>query len=235
MAIETLKKWIDESNSIAFFGGAGVSTASGIPDFRSAKGLNNKYSAETILSHTFFINRTEEFYDFYRKHMMYLDAKPNSVHYTLARLEEMGKLNTVITQNIDGLHTMAGSKKVLEIHGSIYYNYCMDCGKEYGAEFIKNSDGIPRCTCGGIIKPDVVLYEEQLDNYTLSMANAYCQAADVLIVGGTSLNVQPAASLIYNYMGNKLVLINRDETSADRYANLVIHDDIVKVFEELNI
>ncbi len=235
MSIETLKKWISESDSIVFFGGAGVSTASGIPDFRSAKGLNNQYSAETILSHTFFINKTDEFYDFYKRHMMYLDAKPNSVHYALARLEEQGKLNTVITQNIDGLHTKAGSKKVLEIHGSIYYNYCMDCGKEYSAEFVKNSDGVPKCTCGGIIKPDVVLYEEQLDNYTLSMANAYCQAADVLIVGGTSLNVQPAASLIYNYMGNKLVLINRDKTPADSYANLVIHDDIVKVFEELNL
>lgn len=235
MSIDKLKKMINESDGIVFFGGAGVSTASGIPDFRSAKGLNNKYSAEQILSHTFFMERTEEFYDFYREHMMYLDAKPNAVHEALCRLEQKRRLNTVITQNIDGLHSKAGSKKVLEIHGSIYYNYCMNCGKSYTAEFVKESKGVPKCECGGIIKPDVVLYEEQLDSYTLSMAYAYAQAADVLIVGGTSLAVSPANGIVYNYMGDKLVLINRNETPADRYANLVIHDDIVKVFEELGI
>lgn len=232
--LDELNEWISGSDSIVFFGGAGVSTASGIPDFRSAAGLYKKcYHAEEVLSHSFFMSRTEEFYDFYKKNMLYLDVKPNAVHYTLAALERAGKLNAVITQNIDGLHGMAGSKKVLEIHGSIYYNYCMDCGRQYPPEYIKSCEGVPHCECGGIIKPDVVLYEEQLDGYTLSMARACCQAAEVLIVGGTSLAVQPAAGLLYEYMGDKLVLINRDPTPADKYANLVIRGDIVEVFEQI--
>ena len=233
MSIDTLKKWINESDSVVFFGGAGVSTASGIPDFRGKNGLNGKYDAETILSHGFFETHTEEFFDFYREHMLYTDVQPNIVHYRLAELERQRKLNAVITQNIDGLHTKAGSKKTLEIHGSIYYNYCMRCGKSHNVEKIKNSTGIPRCECGGIIKPDVVLYGEPLNQYMIDMANAYVQAADVLIVGGTSLTVYPAAGLIQSYMGRKLVLINMEETPADRYADLVIHGNIAEVFNEI--
>ena len=233
MSIDTLKKWIHESDSIVFFGGAGVSTASGIPDFRGKNGLNGKYNAEIILSRGFFEMHTEEFFDFYRAHMLYTDAQPNIVHRRLAELEKRRKLNTVITQNIDGLHTKAGSKKILEIHGSIYYNYCMRCGKSHNVEKIKESAGIPRCECGGIIKPDVVLYDEPLNQYMIDMANAYAQAAEVLIVGGTSLKVYPAAGIVENYMGRKLVLINKEETSADKYADLVIHGDITEVFKEL--
>ena len=233
MSIDTLKEWINESDSIVFFGGAGVSTASGIPDFRGANGLNGKYDAETILSHGFFETHTEEFYDFYREHMLYTDVEPNVVHYRLAELERQRKLSTVITQNIDGLHTKAGTKKILEIHGSIYYNYCMRCGKSHNVEKIKESKGIPRCECGGIIKPDVVLYGEPLNQYVMDMANAYIQAAEVMIVGGTSLTVYPAAGLLQSYMGKKLVLINMEETPADRYADLVIHGNIAEVFREL--
>lgn len=233
MSIDTLKKWIDQSDSVVFFGGAGVSTASGIPDFRGKNGLNGKYNAEIILSRGFFETHTEEFFDFYREHMLYTDAQPNVVHHRLAELERRRKLNTVITQNIDGLHTKAGSKKILEIHGSIYYNYCMCCGKSHNVEKIKNSMGIPRCECGGIIKPDVVLYDEPLNQYMIDMANAYAQAAEVLIVGGTSLRVYPAAGIVENYMGRKLVLINKEETSADKYADLVIRGDIAEVFKEL--
>ncbi len=233
MGIDTLKDWINGSDSIVFFGGAGVSTASGIPDFRGKNGLNGKYNAELILSRGFFETRTEEFFDFYRAHMLYTDAKPNIVHYYLAELERKRRLNTVITQNIDGLHTKAGSKKVLEIHGSIYYNYCIRCGKSHGVEKIKNSTGVPRCECGGIIKPDVVLYGEPLDQYMIDMAHAYAQAADVLIIGGTSLNVYPAAGILESYMGKKAVIINTEETSGDKYADLVIRGDIAEVFKEL--
>ena len=233
MSIDTLKKWIDESDSIVFFGGAGVSTASGIPDFRGKNGLNGKYNAEIILSRGFFETHTEEFFDFYRAHMLYTDAQPNIVHNRLAELERRRKLNTVITQNIDGLHSKAGSKKILEIHGSIYYNYCMRCGKSHNVETISKSVGIPRCECGGIIKPDVVLYDEPLNQYMIDMANAYAQAAEVLIVGGTSLKVYPAAAILESYMGRKLAIINTEETSADRYADLVIHGRLAEVFEEL--
>ena len=230
--LETLKKWVEESNNIVFFGGAGVSTESGIPDFRSTDGLYHQkydYPPETILSHTFFRNRTEEFFRFYRDKMLYLDAKPNAAHKKLAQWEQEGKLKAVVTQNIDGLHQAAGSKHVLELHGSVLRNYCEECGKFYDVEFVKNSTGIPRCTCGGIVKPDVVLYEEGLDSATVTGAVMAIQAADVVIVGGTSLAVYPAAGLLDYYVGDKLVLINRDRTPADGRAALVIHDKIGEV------
>lgn len=236
--IQQLKKMIDESGHIVFFGGAGVSTESGIPDFRSCDGLYNQkyaYPPEVILSHTFFIEHTEEFFEFYRDKMLYLDAKPNAAHYALAKLEKIGKLKAVITQNIDGLHRIAGSNTVLELHGSVYTNYCMECGKRYGIEAITESSGIPRCKCGGIIKPDVVLYEEPLDSYITSMAMAYAQSADMFIVGGTSLNVYPAAGFVYQYMGDKLVLINKSKTQIDDKATLVINDSIGEVFKKLEI
>lgn len=229
MVMSKLQDIIRQSNSIVFFGGAGVSTESGIPDFRSVDGLYHQkypYPPETILSHSFFWNQTKAFYDFYRDKMLYLDAKPNPAHLALAKLEAMGKLQAVITQNIDGLHQMAGSKQVLELHGSIYRNYCIRCGKAYGIEVITEGHGIPYCDCGGIIKPDVVLYEEALDQKVMRQAMQYIARAEVLIIGGTSLGVYPAAGLIDVYQGDKLVLINKSETPRDRQANLIIHQSI---------
>lgn len=232
----TLQQIIDESNNIVFFGGAGVSTESGIPDFRSVDGLYNQkydYPPEEILSHTFFENHTEYFYNFYRDKMLALDALPNVAHYKLARLEQSGKLKAVVTQNIDGLHQRAGSKTVYELHGSVHRNYCMKCHKMYDANYIKNSYGIPKCECGGIVKPDVVLYEEGLDNDTVNSAVNSISAADCLIVAGTSLTVYPAASFIRYFSGKYFVLINRDKTSADSIADLVIHDNVGKVLSEI--
>lgn len=235
---ETLQKWIAESNNVVFFGGAGVSTESGIPDFRSVDGLYNQeydYPPETIISHTFFPNRTEEFYRFYKKKMLVLDAKPNMAHIRLAEWEKSGHVRAVITQNIDGLHQMAGSKEVLELHGSVHRNYCQKCRKFYDAEYIKAAEGIPRCSCGGIIKPDVVLYEEGLDNDIMMKSIRHIASADVLIIGGTSLVVYPAAGLIDYFRGSKLVVINRSTTSRDKNADLVIDDSIGKVFESIHI
>lgn len=234
--IEEFKKMIKESNNIVFFGGAGVSTESGIPDFRSKNGLYNqkyKYPPEEILSHTFFMTHTEEFFEFYKAKMNSLKYQPNTTHKKLAELEKEGKLKAIITQNIDGLHQKAGSKNVLELHGSVMHNYCMKCGKEYSAEYVFNSVGVPKCECGGIIKPDVVLYEESLNEGTLEKAVEAIEEADVFIVGGTSLTVYPAAGLIRFYKGNKLVLINKDETPYDGRANLVIHEGLGKVFENV--
>ena len=230
--IRRLKELTDASDNIVFFGGAGVSTESGIPDFRSVDGLYRqkfKYPPETMLSHSFYESHMEEFYDFYRTKMLALDAQPNAAHRKLAEWEQQGKLKAVITQNIDGLHQKAGSKNVFELHGSIYRNYCEKCGKFYSPEYIRDSDGVPRCTCGGRIKPDVVLYEESLDQKVIEGAVRAIADADVLIVGGTSLTVYPAAGLIRYYRGNNLVLINRDETPYDGYANLIFRDPIGKV------
>lgn len=230
--IEKLTQILKESNNIVFFGGAGVSTASGIPDFRSGDGLynmveNRRYSPEEMLSHNFFYSHTKEFYDFYRDKMIYTNAKPNGAHIALAKLEEMGKLKAVITQNIDGLHQAAGSKKVFELHGSVHRNYCTGCNTFYDLNFILNSDGIPRCpSCNGIVKPNVVLYEEALDSDTLTNSIRAIHAADTLIIGGTSLVVYPAASLIDYFNGKNLVLINKSSTSRDSKANLVINDSI---------
>lgn len=227
---------INKSNNIVFFGGAGVSVASGIPDFRSADGifsLNRSISPEEILSHGFFYEHPEEFYDFYKNHMIYQDAKPNKAHEVLAKLEKTGKLGAVITQNIDGLHQAAGSKKVYELHGSVKNNSCTKCGKSYSLDYIMSSPGVPLCSCGAIIKPDVVLYGEQLDTYTLEMSSAYATAADMLIVGGTSLNVYPAASLVNNYLGSRLVIINKTLTPRDMSADIVIHGKIEEVFAEV--
>lgn len=230
--IEQLRSWIAESKRMVFFGGAGVSTESGIPDFRSVDGLYHQkfdYPPETIISHSFFLNNPEYFYRFYREKMLPLGFEPNVTHRVLARLEQEGHLAAVVTQNIDGLHQKAGSKAVFELHGSIYRNYCEKCGKFYPPEYIRDSDGIPRCTCGGRIKPDVVLYEESLGQKVIEGAVRAIADADVLIVGGTSLTVYPAAGLIRYYRGNKLVLINRDETPYDGYANLIFRDPIGKV------
>ena len=230
--IETLKTWIEASDNIVFFGGAGVSTESGIPDFRSTDGLYHQkfeYPPETILSHTFFYQHTEYFYRFYREKMLPLEAEPNAAHRALAALERAGKLRAIVTQNIDGLHQKAGSKNVYELHGSIWRNYCTKCGKSYSAEFIRDSGGVPHCACGGLIKPDVVLYEEGLDEKTIKGAVRVIAEADVLIVGGTSLTVYPAAGLIRYYGGNRLVLINRDETPYDGYANLIFREPIGQV------
>ncbi len=223
--LETLQKWIDESASIVFFGGAGVSTESGIPDFRSVDGLYHQkydYPPEEILSRSFFDSRPEEFYRFYRDKMLCLDAQPNAAHKKLAELEAAGKLRSVVTQNIDGLHQRAGSRRVWELHGSVHRNYCMRCGKSYPVEFIRDSEGVPKCDCGGTIKPDVVLYEESLDSDVLQGALADIQQADMLIIGGTSLAVYPAASLVRYYRGNKLVLINKSPTPYDSHANLLL-------------
>ena len=231
-AIETLKTWITESDNIVFFGGAGVSTESGIPDFRSTDGLYHQkfdYPPETILSHTFFYQHPEYFFKFYREKMLPLDYQPNEAHKKLAALEQAGKLRAIVTQNIDGLHQKAGSKCVYELHGSVYRNYCEACGKFYPPEYIRDSAGVPRCTCGGRIKPDVVLYEESLDQTVIEGAVRAIADAEVLIVGGTSLTVYPAAGLIRYYRGSKLVLINRDETPYDTYANLIFRDPIGKV------
>ena len=244
--IDQLVKYIKRSKNIVFFGGAGVSVESGIPDFRSDNGLYNdedtikefghgdNIPVETILSGSFFRRYPKEFYDFYRKKMIYLDAKPNPCHLALAKLEAMGKLKAVITQNIDGLHTLAGSKNVLELHGSIHRNYCTKCGKFFDVDFIVNSKDVPHCTeCRGIVKPDVVLYEESLNNETLYQAILAISKADVLIVGGTSLSVYPAAGLLQYYKGNKLIIINRSITQYDQVANLVINQNIGEVFKEV--
>ncbi|MCM1144254.1 MAG: NAD-dependent protein deacylase [Blautia sp.] len=234
--IEKLNDIIKNSDNIVFFGGAGVSTESGIPDFRSVDGLYNQkydYPPETILSHTFYRRHTAEFYRFYRDKMLCLDAKPNAAHLKLAQWEKEGKLKAVITQNIDGLHQAAGSKVVLELHGSVLRNYCEKCGKSYDAEFILHSEGVPACDCGGGIKPDVVLYEEGLDQKTLQDAVHYISEADVLIIGGTSLAVYPAAGLIDYYRGNKLILINKTPTPRDGAADLVVQGSIGEIFASL--
>lgn len=231
-----LQQIIDNSQRIVFFGGAGVSTESGIPDFRSVDGLYNQkydYPPEEILSHSFFKSHTEYFYNFYRDKMLCLDAKPNSAHLKLAELENAGKLNAVVTQNIDGLHQAAGSKTVFELHGSVHRNYCTECHKLYDAHYMKKSNGIPKCTCGGIIKPDVVLYEEGLDDNTVNGALNAISNADCLIVAGTSLNVYPAAGFIRYFQGDYFVLINRDETPADKIADLVIHDKVGEVLSKI--
>ena len=237
-ALKKLQAWIDESNNIVFFGGAGVSTESGIPDFRSVDGLYNQtydYPPETILSHTFYMRKTEEFYRFYRDKMLCLTAKPNAAHRKLAQLEAAGKLKAVVTQNIDGLHQAAGSKKVLELHGSVLRNYCQVCGKFHDAEFILNSTGVPTCECGGTIKPDVVLYEEGLDNQIMSESIQSIRNADMLIIGGTSLAVYPAAGLIDNYQGNKLVLVNKTPTPRDSMADLVVSGSIGEQFDQIKV
>lgn len=234
-----LQEIINDSKSIVFFGGAGVSTESGIPDFRSVDGLyNQKYDfpPEEILSHTFFCNNTEEFYRFYRDKMLCLDVLPNKAHYKLAELEEAGRLKAVVTQNIDGLHQKAGSKNVYELHGSVHRNYCTKCGKFFNAEYIKNSSGIPVCDeCGSLIKPDVVLYEEGLDNNVVNGALSAIENADCLIVAGTSLTVYPAAGFIKYFRGKYFVLINRDPTPMDSAADLVIHDRVGDVLSQINI
>ena len=233
---ETLAGWIKESRRIVFFGGAGVSTESDIPDFRSVDGLYNQqydYPPETILSHTFFMRKPEEFFRFYRNKMLFPDAQPNAAHVKLAQWEAEGKLTGVVTQNIDGLHQKAGSKKVYELHGSVLRNYCMRCGRFYDLDFIMRTTGVPKCECGGTVKPDVVLYEESLDNAVVNGACAAIGEADMLIIGGTSLNVYPAAGLVDLYRGNRLVLVNLSSTPQDRRANLVIHERIGQVFAEL--
>jgi NAD-dependent deacetylase len=237
-AIKTLNEWIKESERIVFFGGAGVSTESGIPDFRSVDGLYNQkydYPPETILSHTFYVKKPEEFFKFYRDKMLCLDAQPNMAHKQLAKLEEAGKLTSVVTQNIDGLHQAAGSKKVYELHGSVHRNYCQKCGKLYDAAYMLESKGIPLCECGGRIKPDVVLYEEGLDNATMQGAIHDIAAADMLIIGGTSLAVYPAAGLIDYYRGNRLVLINKSATPMDSRADLLIQGAIGEIFGQIEV
>lgn len=234
--IELLKKLIEESNNIVFFGGAGVSTESGIPDFRSKDGLYNqkyKYPPEEILSHTFFINNTDEFYEFYKSKMNSLNYEPNITHIKLTKLEQNGKLKAIVTQNIDGLHQKANSNNVLELHGSVLRNYCMKCNKFYGPEYIFNSTGVPKCECGGIIKPDVVLYEEGLDDNIMMKSINAIRNADLMIVAGTSLTVQPASSLINYFKGKNLVLINKDSTPYDKVANLVINSSLGTVFKEI--
>mgnify|MGYP002641238129 FL=1 len=230
--LETLQKWIDESKNIVFFGGAGVSTESGIPDFRSVDGLYNQqydYPPETIISHSFYVKKPKEFYRFYKNKMLFPEAKPNRAHMALAKLEREGKVKAVVTQNIDGLHQAAGSREVLELHGSVHRNYCTRCGRFYSLDDILKADGVPVCDCGGVIKPDVVLYEEGLDQDVIQRSVEYISRADVLIIGGTSLTVYPAAGLIDYYRGSKLVLINKSVTSRDGQADLVICDSIGKV------
>ena len=234
--VKALEDIIAKSSSIVFFGGAGVSTESGIPDFRSVDGLYHQkydYPPETILSHTFWEENPEEFYRFYRDKLIVKGAKPNAAHLRLAKLEQQGKLRAVVTQNIDGLHQAAGSKTVYELHGSTLRNYCTRCRKFYSAEFIKNSTGVPRCTCGGIVKPDVVLYEEGLNQDVIQKSVMAIRSADLMIVAGTSLTVYPAAGLINYYRGSRLVLINRDETPYDGYANLVLHEKLGDIFSQL--
>ncbi|MBQ2579876.1 MAG: NAD-dependent protein deacylase [Lachnospiraceae bacterium] len=234
--LETLKQWVEESNNIVFFGGAGVSTESGIPDFRSTDGLYNQeydYPPETILSHTFYRRNPQEFFRFYKNKMLYLEAEPNAAHKKLAEWEAKGKLKAIVTQNIDGLHQKAGSQKVFELHGSVLRNYCEDCGKFFGVERIKNAEGVPYCECGGMIKPDVVLYEEGLDQRTIEESVRAIQNADMLIIGGTSLAVYPAAGLIDYYSGNKLVLVNKTPTPRDGMADLVVHGSIGEIFSQL--
>lgn len=244
--IAVLQKLIDESSNIVFFGGAGVSTESGIPDFRSVDGLYHqkfKYPPETMLSHSFYVSHKEEFYEFYREKLLLKvvgtaeepKAEPNAAHKFLAELEKAGKLSAVVTQNIDGLHQAAGSKNVYELHGSVLRNYCQNCGKLYSAEDIFNSNSVPKCNCGGDIKPDVVLYEEGLDNDIMSGAVRAISNADMLIIGGTSLVVYPAAGLVDYYRGNKLVLINRDETARDSIADYAFHGKIGEIFSRLHV
>ena len=234
--IQLLKNWIDSSDNVVFFGGAGVSTESGIPDFRSVDGLYNqqwKYPPETILSHSFFVRYPEEYYRFHREKLVIDGVKPNAAHLKLAELEREGKLRAVITQNIDGLHQAAGSKNVLELHGSILRSYCSACGKPYPADKMNHGEGVPHCSCGGVIRPDIVLYEEPLDESIMTRALHYISEAEVLIIGGTSLNVYPAAGLINYYRGNKLALINLGSTSYDNEADLVINEKIGRVFGRL--
>ena len=238
--INELQEIINSSDNIVFFGGAGVSTESGIPDFRSESGIFNslkKYGAspEQLVSHSYYISNTEEFYKYYKENLVFKDAEPNPAHIKLAELEKAGKLKAVITQNIDGLHQKAGSKKVLELHGSIHRNYCQVCNKEYELDYIMESDGIPRCECGGIIKPDVVLYEEPLNDFVLNTAVHYISDADTLIIGGTSLVVYPAAGLINYFNGSKLVLINKSETPYDNLASLVINEAIGETLSQIKI
>ena len=236
--IEVLQQMINESEKIVFFGGAGVSTESGIPDFRSVDGLYHQkydYPPETILSHTFFMRKPEEFYRFYRDKMLCLSAKPNAAHKKLAELEKAGKLTAVITQNIDGLHQAAGSRNVYELHGSVLRNYCQKCGKFYTAEYILNSTGVLKCECGGVIKPDVVLYEEGLDNEVVSDAIRTIAEAEVMIVGGTSLAVYPAAGLLDYFRGKALVLINKGATPQDRNADLLIQKPIGQIFSQMKV
>ena len=236
--IEELQKIIDDSSRIVFFGGAGASTESGIPDFRSADGLYHqeyKYSPEQIRSHSFFLRYPEAFYEFYKDKMMYLDAKPNPAHLKLAELETAGRLLAVVTQNIDGLHQQAGSKKVYELHGSIHRNYCMKCGKFYDADFIKNSDGVPHCECGGIVKPDVVLYEEGLDQNVTQRAVMAISMADTLIIGGTSLVVYPAAGFVDYFHGKHLVVINKSETGKNVNAELTINALIGEIMKGIRV
>ena len=231
--LETLKVWVSESHNIVFFGGAGVSTESGVPDFRGQDGLYRKkfdYPPETIISHSFFVQRPEYFFRFYREKMMPLEAQPNVTHRVLARWEQEGRLSAVVTQNIDGLHQKAGSRQVYELHGSILRNYCQKCGRFYPAEYVRDTAGVPKCECGGTVKPDVVLYEEGLDENTLRKSIEAIAGADLLIVAGTSLTVYPAAGLIRYYRGNRLVLINRDATPYDDYADLVFHDSLGEIF-----
>lgn len=231
--IERLKAMIEESNYIVFFGGAGVSTESGIPDFRSTDGLYHqkyKYPPETIVSHSFYMNKTEEFYEFYKDKMLFLDAQPNKAHRALAKLEEQGKLKAVVTQNIDGLHQAAGSREVLELHGSVHRNYCTKCGKFFDLKYIVQSEGVPHCdACGGIVKPDVVLYEEGLDGDIMRRTVEHISKADMLIIGGTSLAVYPAAGFIDYFKGRHLVIINMTPSPRDSYAQLVIADKIGEV------
>lgn len=235
-SIRKLKELVDGSDNIVFFGGAGVSTESGIPDFRSVDGLYHQkyaYPPETILSHTFYMRRKAEFYDFYRAKMLALDAQPNAAHLKLAEWEKAGKLKAVITQNIDGLHQKAGSREVLELHGSVLRNYCEKCGKFYGVEAVAGSTGVPKCTCGGDIKPDVVLYEEGLDEDVIAKAVHYIRSADMLIIGGTSLVVYPAAGLVRYYRGHKLVVINKGQVGASLGADLVIDGPIGQVLSQV--
>ena len=234
--MEKLKQWVRESSRIVFFGGAGVSTESGIRDFRSVDGLYSQkfdYPPETIISHSFYLRRPEYFFRFYREKMLPLGFEPNITHKVLAKWEQEGKLSAVVTQNIDGLHQKAGSKRVYELHGSVLRNYCVRCGKFYPAEYIRDADGVPKCDCGGIVKPDVVLYEESLDQNTIEKSVGAIASADLLIVAGTSLTVYPAAGLINYYRGNRLVLINRDATPYDGQADLVFHESLGNVFSQL--
>ena len=237
--LNELRQIIEDSDNIVFFGGAGVSTESGIPDFRSVDGLYNqkyKYPPETIISHSFYRRNPEEFYRFYKDKMIFADAKPNKAHIKLAELEKQGKLKAVITQNIDGLHQMAGSRNVIELHGSVHRNYCEKCHAFYDLDYIVNSDGVPKCEkCGGTVKPDVVLYEEALDEDNMSRALQYISEADTLIIGGTSLVVYPAAGLIDYFRGNHLVVINKAPTPRDKYADLLIKEPIGQVFSQIRV
>ena len=236
--MKTLQEIIDKGKRIVFFGGAGVSTESGIPDFRSVDGLYNQkyaYPPETILSDTFFYTHTEEFFAFYRDKMLFPDAEPNAAHRKLFELEQANKLTGIVTQNIDGLHRKAGNKLVYELHGTVFQNTCLECGKKYGLDFILNTTGVPRCACGGVVKPDVVLYGESLDQPTILGACREISRADVLIVAGTSLTVQPAASFLDYFSGRDLVVINRDATSADSRATLVLHERVGEVLGKIEV